>query len=236
MIDIHSHIIPGVDDGSPDMRTTLDMAVIATGDGIRTLAATPHIQSDALSPSMIMEKVAALNERFIETGIPLTVVTGGEVASFLPVSLMKHFSINGNGYILLEFPHTHLPISAKDTISQLVALGLKVIIAHPERNPTVIRKPEVLLNLIEATGAYIQLTANSITGGFGPAIKSCAKHLLKKRIPGVIASDAHSTGFRKPVLSEGVDAASKIVGRELAEIMVNENPLSVILGLPIIGT
>ncbi len=234
MIDIHSHIIPGVDDGSQDMRTTMDMAVIAAGDGIRTIAATPHIQSDVLTPTMIMEKVTALNERLAETGIPLTVVTGGEVASFLPVSLMKQFSINGNGYILLEFPHTHLPISAKDTVSQLIATGLKVIIAHPERNPTVIRKPETLIDLIENTGAYIQLTANSITGGFGPAVKACAKHLLKIRIRGVIASDAHSAGFRKPQLSDGFEAASKIVGRELAEKMVNENPLAVILGLPII--
>jgi len=233
MIDIHCHIIPGVDDGSPDMRTSMDMAVIAAGDGIKTIVATPHIQSEILTPDMIREKVAVLNERFSETGIPVAVVVGGEVAPFLPISLMKKFSINDNGYILLEFPHTHLPFSAKDTILNLISEGLKVIIAHPERNPTVIKNPDTLIDIIEATGAYTQITANSITGAFGPSIKSCAKHLLKKKMVSVIASDAHSTGARKPFLSDGLNAAAKIVGQELAEKMVYKNPQSVILGLPI---
>jgi len=234
MIDIHSHIIPGVDDGSPDMRTSMDMAVIAVGDGIKTIVATPHIQSEILSPDMIREKVEALNERFSETGIPLSVVVGGEVASFLPISLMKNFSINNNGYILLEFPHTHLPFSAKETILNLMSEGMKVIIAHPERNPTVIKNPDTLIDIVEATGAATQITANSITGAFGPSIKSCAKHLLKKKMVSVIASDAHSAGFRKPSLTEGMNAAAKIVGQEQAEKMVYKNPLAVILGLPIV--
>jgi protein-tyrosine phosphatase len=234
MIDIHCHIIPGVDDGAPDMRTSLDMAVIAAGDGIRTIVATPHIQSDTLTPGFIREQVDILNDKFSGIGIPVTVVPGGEVASFLPVSMMKNYSINGNGYILLEFPHTHLPFSAKETVSNLIFEGMKVVIAHPERNPTIIRNPDVLVDLVEETGAAVQVTGNSITGGFGPAIKACSKYLLKKNIVNIIASDAHSTGFRKPALDEAVKAASKIVGLEQAERMANDNPRSVILGIPLI--
>ena len=234
MIDIHCHIIPGVDDGSPDMRTSVDMAVAAAGDGLKTIVATPHIQSEALSPAMIKKHVEILNARFMETGIPVTVVPGGEVASFLPVSMMKNYSINGNGYILLEFPHSHMPLSARETILNIMSEGLYVIIAHPERNPSVIRNPDILFDLVETTGACVQITANSITGGFGPVVKSCARHLIKKGSVTVIASDAHSAGSRKPALSEGLKVAAKIVGHDRAERMVLDNPRSVILGLPVI--
>lgn len=233
MIDIHCHIIPGVDDGSPDMHTSLDMAVIAAGDGIKTIVATPHIQSESLTPSFIKDQVDILNERFSDMGIPVTVVTGGEVASFLTVSMMKKYTINDNGYILLEFPHSHLPISAKDTVSKLIHEGLKVIIAHPERNPTVIRNPEMLIDIVETTGAYTQITANSLTGGFGQQIKACSKHLLKKNVVTIIASDAHSSGFRKPFLSEALKEAIKTVGLDAVVKMVRTNPQAVIDGYPI---
>jgi protein-tyrosine phosphatase len=234
MIDIHCHIIPGVDDGSPDMRTSLSMAAIAAGDGIKTLVATPHIQSEIMGPDVIREKVMMLNERFSEAGIPVSVAAGGEVASFLPVSTIRKYSINDNGYILLEFPHSHLPYTAKETVANIMSEGLRVIIAHPERNPSVIRSPEILVDIVESTGAGIQITANSICGEFGHAIKSCARHLLKKKIVTVIASDAHSAGLRKPVLAEGVKAAGKIVGLEAAEKMVRDNPRSILFGLPVL--
>ncbi len=233
MIDIHCHIIPGVDDGSPDMSTSLAMASQATGDGITTLVATPHIQSERLTPEMIREQIRILNERFSEAGIPLSVVAGGELASFFPVSAMAGYSINGNGYVLLEFPHSHLPYTAKDTVEQIIRQGMQVIIAHPERNPSVIRSPEILVDMVESTGASVQITANSLTGAFGPAARSCAVQLLKKKVVTVIASDAHSAGTRKPVLSDGFKVAVKIAGQKAAEKMVMDNPRAIVLGLPV---
>lgn len=230
MIDTHCHIIPGVDDGSPDFRTSVDMAVVAAGDGIKTIVATPHVNSTALSPAMIREHVAALNLRFSETGIPVSVVTGGEVASFLPLEIMKQYSINGNGYILLEFPHSHLPVTSKETIRHLTMDGYKVLIAHPERNPSVIRNPRVLAEIINETGARAQITANSITGAFGMGIRSCARYLLKKNMVHVIASDAHSAGYRKPFLSDALAVAVKMVGEEKARRLVFDNPRAVIDG------
>jgi len=208
----------------------MDMAVIAAGDGIKTIVATPHVNSFDLTPAMIRAYVAALNTRLSDTGIPVSVVTGGEVGSFLPPGLIKGYSINGNGYILLEFPHSHLPANASETIRHLTLEGLKVLLAHPERNPSVIRNPKVLAGLVEETGARVQVTANSITGAFGMGIRACARHLLKKGLVHVIASDAHSTGMRKPCLSEALDVAVKILGKEQAMRLVFDNPRAVIDG------
>jgi protein-tyrosine phosphatase len=230
MIDTHCHILPGVDDGSPDIRTSLDMATIAVDDGIRTLVATPHIDSPSLTALAVRQQVEAFNRRLTDEGIPLTVVPGGEVASFLPLRIMEAHSINGRGYILLEFPHSHLPVHAGETIRQIERDGFKVLIAHPERNPSVIRNPKVLAGLVAGTGALIQITANSLTGEFGPKIRACARYLLKKKLVHVIASDAHSAGFRRPVLSDALKVAEKMLGKDAASRLVSENPRAVIEG------
>ncbi|GAB6097829.1 tyrosine protein phosphatase [Desulfatiferula olefinivorans] len=233
MIDTHCHILPGVDDGAPDMATALAMAAIAVEDGIRILAATPHIDSPMLTPSVIRQQVEALNRRLADANIPLTVVPGGEVASFLPLRVMETHSINGRGYILLEFPHSHLPVHAAETIRQIEKDGFRVLIAHPERNPGVIRNPGALADLVNGTGALVQITGGSLTGEFGTRIRSCARTLLKKKLVHVIASDAHSAGFRRPVLSEALTAAEKMLGPEAAGKLVRDNPRAVILGEPV---
>lgn len=234
MIDIHCHIIPGVDDGPKDMDMSIAMARQAVSDGITTIAATSHIPDDRLSPEMIKKHIRIINERFSEEEIPLSVVTGGELPFYLPVSVMSGYTINGNGYVLLEFPHSHLPHTAQDTILEIIDNGMKVIVAHPERNPTVIRNPGIIIDIVKNTGAGLQITAGSLTGIFGSGPKSCAVRLLKKKVVTVIASDAHSSGTRRPVLSEGLRVASKFTGEKAAEKMVVDNPRSIIFGQPVL--
>lgn len=231
MIDTHCHIIPGVDDGSPDVRTSMDMAVTAAGDGIRTIVATPHVHSEALPFAKIRLYAEALTKRFTDTGIPVAVVPGGEVASFVPIDIMTRFTINGNGYILYEFPHTHIPVQSMEKLKQLVDLGHKIVLAHPERNPSVIKNPKILKTLIAETGARVQITANSVTGAFGKVVQACARRLIKKGWVHIIASDAHAAvGFRSPVLSEALAVAEKIMGKEKALKLVMDNPLAMIEG------
>lgn len=231
MIDTHCHIIPGVDDGSPDVRTSIDMAVTAAGDGIKTIVATPHIHSDAMPFVKIKMYAQALNKKFSDTGIPITIIPGGEVASFVPVEIMADYTINGNGYILYEFPHSHIPVKSTEKIMQLVDMGYKIVLAHPERNPSVIKNPKMLKKLIDETGARVQITANSVTGAFGRSIQACARKLLKKGWVHIIASDAHaSIGFRSPQLSGAVDVAESIMGKEKALKLVMDNPKAMIEG------
>lgn len=231
MIDTHCHIIPGVDDGAQDLRTSMDMAVTAAGDGIRVIAATPHIHSGELSFAKIRLYVEALNLRLADKGIPVKIVPGGEVASFVPIEIMTKYSINGNGYILYEFPHSHIPVNSTEKLNALVEKGHRIVLAHPERNPSVIKNIKVLKELTQATGAKVQITANSLTGAFGRSIAACAKKLLKKDLVHIIASDAHAAvGFRSPQLSEAVAVAETILGKEKARKLVTANPKAMIDG------
>lgn len=230
MIDTHCHILPGIDDGAPDFRTSIEMAVIAAGDGIKKIVATPHVNSPSLTPNAIARLANELNTRLLELGVPVNVVTGGEVAYLLPVAIKRKYSINNNGYILLEFPHSHMPANAKDIINKMSGEGCRAIIAHPERNPTIIRNPSLLVDIVKSTDAIVQITSDSIIGTFGRKIRTCSKYLLKKRVVSIIASDAHSTSFRRPEISEGVKAAGKIIGVENAQKLVVENPEAVLYG------
>jgi protein-tyrosine phosphatase len=192
MIDIHCHILPGIDDGALDFEKSIEMAFIAAEDGIKTIVATPHVNSPSLTPETIASLTNKLNEKLVELKIPVNIVTGGEIVYGLPVDMKKKYSINNNGFILLEFPHSHMPINSKSVIEKLKLEGYRSIIAHPERNPTIIRNPEVLIDIVESTNAIAQITADSIIGTFGRRIRNCARYLLKKNAVKIIASDAHS--------------------------------------------
>lgn len=230
MIDTHCHILPGVDDGSPDMDRSVEMATIAYEDGIRKIVATPHVYSPEFTYLSICERTALLNETLQSRDIDVAIVPGAEIVTGLHAEIIKKYSINGNGYILLEFPHSHMPVNTKDIIYNLKIDGFKPIIAHPERNPSVIRKPQVLIDIVESTDVCVQITADSLIGTFGRAIKSCAVYLMKKGIVTVIASDAHSTGFRRPVLSEGYTKVKELLGEEKANLLVFDNPDAFITG------
>jgi protein-tyrosine phosphatase len=229
MIDLHCHILPGIDDGPTDMAESIAMARLAADDGITTIVATPHLK-DYIYPALRIETaVGELNRQLADRDIPVKILRGADIYAMLSTSLIRDYTINGTKYLLLEFPHTHMPKDAASIIFNAMVSGLNPIITHPERNPSVVKDPDIILGLHD-NGALIQITAGSLTGHFGPDAKECALYLIKKRAVEIIATDAHSINGRLPILSDGLAVAKRTVGHELAIRMVFDNPLAVISG------
>ncbi|HKN19104.1 MAG TPA: CpsB/CapC family capsule biosynthesis tyrosine phosphatase, partial [Dissulfurispiraceae bacterium] len=161
--------------------------------------------------------------------IPISILFGAEVNAVLDARYMKDYAIEGTNYILLEFPHTHLPKNAKGILFNMALKGFNPIITHPERNPSIIKNPDLLLNLLD-TNIFVQITAGSLAGDFGKDSRECAAYLLKQGVVSFIGSDAHSPNGRRPILSSGLKVAEKIIGKENAFHLVNTNPEAVIKG------
>ena len=226
MIDIHCHILPGIDDGADRLQTSLAMASMAARDGITTVIATPHTNGVTVNRTVVQQAVDRLNIELAEQDIDLVVVAGYEIPANLVCDLQS-YTIADSPYILVEFPHQYLPEDAAETLYTLVQAGRKPIIAHPERNGSVLRNPELLRELV-AVGSMIQLTAASVTGDFGPDILHCANYLLRNRLVHFLATDSHSPTFRKPVLSPARKAAARLIGREQADRLVIDNPKEIL--------
>jgi protein-tyrosine phosphatase len=234
VIDIHCHILPEIDDGPSEIKESIDMAKIAALDGITKIVATPHIK-DTLHPVAKIERsVKVLNRSLTEMGIPIEIIKGADVNAMLDPSLLNGYTINNTDYILIEFPHSHLPKNSKEILFRMVIKGYHPIITHPERNFSVIKNPDLLFELLD-TGLLVQITADSLTGFFGVDIKECALYLLERGVVSFIATDAHSSYQRRPVLSDGLKVAEKVIGKEKANNMVNLNPEAVITGKPLNG-
>ncbi len=229
MIDIHCHILPGIDDGPADMTESIRMARIAAADGITTIVATPHLKDRIDTSEIIAAGVDELNRHLTDHKIPVRILRGADINVMLTTPKFRDYTINGTQYLLFEFPHTHMPGNAGHIIFNAMKEGLHPIITHPERNPSVIREPDIIIALRE-TGPLIQITAGSLMGHFGPESRECAMYLLKKGAVDFIATDAHSYDNRPPILSEGLRVAEKILGREHAYLLVEANPLAIIEG------
>lgn len=229
MIDSHCHILPNIDDGPQDVDESVEMARIASGDGIEKIIATPHIADNRYSSDDIADRVDQFNHRLRLQNIPVRVYPGAEVAISLDPEKLSEYTINHTSYILIEFPHDHLPSYAGKMIDWLCAKKLKPIIAHPERNYSIMRSPEVLLGLLNSN-VYIQITAASLTGDFGRDIQYCAHFLLDSGKVDIIASDAHSKKFRPPQLSAATELAVKRLGKKASRRLVCDNPAAILKG------
>lgn len=226
--DIHCHILPGVDDGSQDMDESTAMAAQAADGGTSLVVGTFHAGVDLLDALRYRPVIEDLNVRLQEKGIGVSVVPGAEVmAGFMPDNL-SDFAINGSRYLLVEFPGSHMPLAATVILKAYLDRGFHPIIAHPERNPSVMRDPARLMHMVAETGALVQVTADSIAGTFGRDIAACARYLLKKKVVDIMASDAHDRVYRTPSMADGLKAASKIVGEAEALKLVSDNPMAVV--------
>jgi protein-tyrosine phosphatase len=222
VIDIHNHILPGIDDGSADMEESIEMARIAERDGIRHIIATPHLPAAGMPRTEIESRTAELNECLRAAGVNVRVYPGAEIPVFMLDDETRRIGLAGSNYLLTEFPLTGmLPISS-EIFSALTRLGYKIIIAHPERDPNAIRNPEWLLDLV-TPDVMLQITADSLTGMMGKEVMSMARYLLKKGAVTFMASDAHNIHGRRPELSAGLKAAGKYMKHQSMRL-VDDHP------------
>ena len=235
LIDLHSHILPGVDDGARTLAEARELARLAVEDGVDAIAATPHVRPDFPTTPDIMEQgVAELRADFLREGIPLQVLHGGEIDLGLlwaiPPGELARLTIAQTGrYLLLEFPYRRWPFALDSAVSVLVRRGITPVIAHPERNPEVQDRPARVEALVEA-GALVQVTGASLDGRLGRASKLTAKRLLELGLVHVLASDAHGPHIREG----GLAAAAEAVGDDgLARYLTREAPAAIVAGEPV---
>lgn len=214
------------------MEESVEMAKMAFADGIEIIVATPHVQEKTPTDLALVNVLAALNDRLKREGIPVLVLRGADVPFHLNPADLHHRTVNSTRYILIEFPHSHIPAIARKILFNLLVQGYRPIITHPERNSSVIRRPEALLALLSAD-VKVQITADSLTGLFGPDIAACARFLLKKGVVDFLATDAHGATYRRPVLSAGLAIAEKIIGKFESAKLVTTHPAAVLAGLEI---
>ncbi len=226
MIDIHCHLLPNVDDGPSSWEETLDMARIASQDGIRMAIVTPHwIQGTKWepNPNTIKKKVDELNKKLRENEIPLNVLPGMEVgiSENLPklVSSGEVLTLGGSRYLLVETPFVSIPHGIEEIIFNLKVMGIHPILAHPERNQEIQKNPKKILELTSA-GALVQVTSGSLCGSFGEKAKRCAIQFAKDGIIDAIASDAHSIEKRPPIITDGLKVLEELIGKDQTEALV----------------
>lgn len=240
MIDLHCHILPGLDDGARDLEESLAMAAMAVKDGVKTIVATPHTLDGLYmtSRSAVERAVEAFTLALAASRIELRILPGADThlapGMVQKVKAGEAMTVNDTGkYLLLELPPQTIPAQIRDEIFALKLNGITPIITHPERHPAVQRDLKTLKDLI-SMGALCQVTAMSIAGEFGPHVEASARAMLEQRLVHVIASDAHSSQSRPPILSKAVEAAAEILGSdEEAEAMVTRIPEAIIAGNPI---
>ena len=234
MIDLHCHILPDVDDGAATLGESCCMARLAASDGMKTIVATPHT-CDGLyrnNREDIVAKVSALNAELTRADIPLQVLAGDEVRLTTGVTDKlrrgEASTINKSRYILLALPKIFHAETVKDEIFALRMNGYVPILAGPERSPGLQRDFDCLKELV-GLGVFCQITAASLTGGFGREVKFVAEKMVLQGLAHVIASDSHASSWREPILSAAVKKAARILGDEAqARRLVSDLPEAII--------
>jgi protein-tyrosine phosphatase len=209
MIDLHSHVLPGIDDGARDLAGSSAILAAALEDGITRIAATPHVRDDHPTAPEAMERLVA-EVNALESGVE--VLPGGELdiayLRGLDDATLRRFGLGGNPNLLLvETPFTGWPLDLRELVFDLAVRGFTVLLAHPERNPEVQENAERVRDLVEA-GVFVQLTAASVDGRLGRRPAASSRELLAAGLAHVIASDAHAPAVR----AIGMTAAREAVG------------------------
>jgi protein-tyrosine phosphatase len=235
LVDIHCHLIAGIDDGAADADESLAMARMAVDDGIATVVATPH-QLGAHGQNggdTIRAKCRELQEQLDAHAVGLRVLPGADVR-IEPEMIAKIragdvLTLADRGrHVLLELPHElYLPLDG--LLERLRAAGLVGILSHPERNLGILEQPEVVHSLVNA-GCLMQVTAGSLVGGFGSPIRRFAERMLSDGLVHFLATDAHGRKSRRPLLSRSLDRVVALAGERAARELCCENPARVVAG------
>jgi len=202
MIDLHCHILPGLDDGPATMEDTLEMARVAVARGIEAVVATPHVREDHPFPlELIEERAGDVRRALAEIGVELEIIAGAEVAiSKLPEldgETLRRLCLGGGPYILIESPYGYATGLLESALFDLQVLELQPVLAHPERSPSFQGNFPRLGQLVEQ-GILCSLTADSVSGRFGRTARKCALQLFADSLVHDLASDAHDAVHRQP--------------------------------------
>ena len=233
MVDLHCHILPGVDDGAPDLETSLEMAKVAAADGIDTIVATPHLLVDnPLSPAEIRTVTQTLNQALCEEEIDLVVLPGAEVevqpglAELLRDQQLVTLGDKGS-HLLIEIPFVGIPQLLEQICFELQIAGVTPVIAHVERTQVAARQPEILPVLVER-GCLLQVNVDSVLGHNGPRIRRVALELLRSGLAEILASDAHDSYHRPPELSPACKELQRAIMNINMDMLIEDVPRSII--------
>ena len=237
MVDIHHHLLWGLDDGAKDFETSLAMAKASAADGVTHVVCTPHANGTfTFDPAVNKQKAAKLQQALDREGVTLKVGLGCDFhLSYDNILDAKEnpgrYSVNGLGYLMVEIPDYGVPRGLAETFYELQLVGLTPILTHPERNPTLQGDLSRLAEWMRG-GVLVQVTGDSVTGRMGKTAQKIAHALLEKRWVHFLATDAHNVSSRPPRLSEARDLVAKKYGAEYAESLVTANPTAVFNGKP----
>ncbi|WP_407269701.1 tyrosine-protein phosphatase [Radiobacillus sp. PE A8.2] len=240
MIDIHCHILPGVDDGAKTIEDSLAMAKLASEQGIHTIIATPHHNNGTYENSKqeILRKVKKLNEQLQSADIDVTILPGqeprinGEMSDDLEEDILLPLN-ETSGYLFVELPFDHIPRYTYELLFDLQIKGFTPILVHPERNAEIMERPEALYRFVK-NGALTQLTASAVCGKLGKKIQTLSEQLIEANLVHFISSDAHNTTSRPFYLREAYDEIESKYGSALSYFFM-ENCELLISGETVIG-
>jgi protein-tyrosine phosphatase len=233
VIDLHCHLLPGIDDGPADLGGMLAMAQAHLNAGVEVVAATPHVAWDMPNDAATIDlRLADVRAALAAASLPLRVVRGAEVDVHQAVRLsdeqLRALALGGGPWLLLEAP-LRAGVGFAPVVHALIERGHRVLIAHPERSPLLQRDPEGLRALVRA-GAATQVTAGSFAGSFGRTVRDYAERMLEAGLVHSVASDAHDALRRPPGIAGPLGAAG--LG-ELVDALAREAPAAILAGEPL---
>jgi protein-tyrosine phosphatase len=235
MIDIHCHILAEVDDGPKSWDVSEEMCRMARADGIEHIVATPHANHryhydrEHLSGELDHLRHRIKDAPRLSLGCDFHLSYANlQDATLHP----ERYVIGSSRYLLVELSNYSIPAQIAESYRKLQAIGLTLIITHPERNPILQRAPQQILQWVEM-GCTVQVTASSLTGAWGKVALRSARWLIKRNAVHFLASDGHDTKRRPPIMSEGRDAVAELCGEDVASALVDGNPRAVVSGLPL---
>ncbi len=235
MIDIHSHILPELDDGAKSWEIAQEMCRMAAADGIEHMVATPHANEryayDREHNSSVLNQLRSLIGKAPRLSLGCDFHLSYENLQDALVR-PERYTIEDSHYLLVELSNYSIPASVEQSFSQLGDKGITPVITHPERNPILQQGPQRVLKWVEM-GCAVQITASALTGSWGERAWRTAEWLLRRDAAHVLASDAHDTKHRVPKLSAARKEAAILCGPDVAEALVDDNPRAIICGAPL---
>src|ERR1700679_2203459 len=235
MVDLHHHLLPGLDDGSPNLETSVAMARVAASDGITHVVATPHANNVySFDPDRIARRIEALRSALAAEAIPLKISSGCDFHLSYDnmqdaVANPKKYTLNGGDYLLVELPDYGLSPHLDEAFYELGLAGMRPILTHPERNPTLQRDPKRLADWMRI-GLLTQITTSSVVGQMGKQAERMAHRMLADRWVHFLATDAHNTKSRPPRMRAAHDLVAKKDGAASAARLCASNPMAVYEG------